>query len=117
MSNLKGIVVVLLLIAAVFLAVKLFPPFVANYNLHSDTDNMAMQYTYAQSATPDAIRTDVIAKAKDHDIALTEENVDVDRTQSGVTINVHYSVPVKVPGRVIDLKFDFSSGNKMITAK
>ena len=117
MGNLKAIVIVLLVIAAIFLCVKLIPPFVGNYNLHSDTDNMVLQYTYAQGATADAIKADVIAKAKEHDITLTEDDVEVARTQVGVTIDVHYTVPVQVPGRVIPVKFDFSSGNKMITAK
>jgi hypothetical protein len=117
MKNLKGILVVLVVIAVGFLTVKLLPPFVYNYNLHADTDNMVLQYTYAQGATAEGIRADVIAKAKEHDITLADEDVDVDRTQSGVTINVHYTVPVKIPGREIPLKFEFTSGNKMITAK
>ena len=117
MSNLKGFAVVLLIGAVIFLGVKLLPPFFENYNLNADTDNMVLQYTYAQAATPDAIKADVIAKAKEHDITLADEDVDVDRTQSGVTINVHYVVPVKVPGREINLSFNFTSGNKMITAK
>ena len=70
-----------------------------------------------QGATPDVIKTEVIAKAKEHDITLAEEDVDVDRSQVGVTIDVHYTVPIQVPGHVIPLKFEFSSGNKMITAK
>ena len=78
MSNLKGFAVVLLVVAVIFLGVKLLPPFVANYNLHADTDNMVLQYTYAQAATPDAIKADVIAKAKEHDITLADEDVDVD---------------------------------------
>jgi hypothetical protein len=117
MNNLKGIVALAVMIAAVYLAWKLFPSYVANYNLRADTDNMAMKYTYAQGVTADGIRDDVIAKARDHDITLTEENVDVDRTQAGVTIDVHYTVPVAIPGRVIDLKFEFTSGNKMLTSK
>jgi len=117
MKNLKGIVAVVVMIAAIYLAWKLFPCYVANYNLRADTDNMAMKYTYAQGVTAEGIRNDVIAKARDHDITLTEEDVVVDRTQAGVTIDVHYSVPVTLPGRVIDLKFEFTSGNKMLTSK
>jgi hypothetical protein len=117
MSNLKGFLALLVVIAAIFLAVKLLPPFVANYNLHADTDNLALQYTYAQGATVDAIRAEVIAKGKEHDITLADDDVDIDRSQNGISITVHYTVPVAVPGRVIPLKFDFVSGNKMITAK
>jgi hypothetical protein len=116
MKSLKAWVVLAVMFAVGFLAFKLFPPYVGNYNLHADTDNMAMQYTYAQGST-DAIRNDVIAKAKDHDIVLTEENVDVERTSAGVTIDVHYVVPVQLPGRLVELKFEFSSGNKMLTSK
>ncbi len=117
MKNIKAILTILVLVAAGFLTWKVLPPFVANYNLRSDTDNMVLQYTYAQGATAEAIRNDVIAKAKEHDITLTEDNVNVNKTQVGVSVDIHYSVPVQIPGRVIDLKFEFTSGNKMITAK
>ena len=117
MKNLKALGVVLIMVAIGYLTWKLLPPFVGNYNLHQETDNMAIQFTYAQGASPEAIATEVIAKAKEHDIVLTEENVKVERSQTGVTIDVHYTVPVQLPGRMVDVPFEFSSGNKMITAK
>jgi len=117
MKNLKALAVVLVMVAVGYLTWKLLPPYVGNYNLHQETDNMAMQFTYAQGASPEAITNEVIAKAKEHDIELTEENVKVERSQTGVTIDVHYTVPVQIPGRVINMPFDFTSGNKMITAK
>jgi hypothetical protein len=117
MKNLKGLLILLIMGAAIFLVVKLAPPFVSNYNLHEDCDNLVLQFTYAQNATPENMQADVINRAKDHDIILTEENVEAARTQMGVTIDVHYSVPVNLAGRTVNLPFDFHCGNKNITAK
>ncbi|GEM_PF-6456052 len=117
MGNLKGFLILAVIGAGIFLVAKLAPPYVANYNLHEDVDNMVLQYTYAQNATAENIQAAVIAKAKEHDIELADENVDVARTQMGVTVDVHYTAPVNLPGRVVNLPFDFHSGNKNITAK
>ena len=64
MKNLKALAVVLVMVAVGYLTWKLLPPYVGNYNLHQETDNMAMQFTYAQGASPEAITNEVIAKAK-----------------------------------------------------
>jgi hypothetical protein len=40
----------------------------------------------------------------------------VNRTQTGVNIEVNYNVVVPVPGYTFNLKFNPAAGNKMITA-
>ena len=118
MKNVKALLVLLLVGAGFFVAWKLFPPYVNNYSLKQDLDTMARTYTYAQAATPVAIKADVIAKAKDHDVLLVDENVDVERSATGVNIDIHYTVPVEFPGgKKMELKFAESAGNKLITAK
>jgi len=117
MKNLKMLFTLAVIAGIIFLAIKVGPPFISNYELQQDLDTIARMATYAQAKSAKDITDDVIAKAKDDDVVLTPDNVNVDKTAVGVNIDVKYEVPISLPGKVVVLKFNPTAGNKLLTAK
>lgn len=117
MASFKTLFWVAVLAAGIFLGVKLVPPYFANYEFQDDLDNLARTVTYAQAKTEDDVRNDVVNLAKGHELPVKPEQVTVNKTQTGVNIEVKYNVVVPVPGYTFNLKFNPSAGNKMITAR
>jgi hypothetical protein len=116
-GNFKLVATLAIVALVIFLSVKLGPPYFSNYELKEDLDSIARLTTYAQNKTPDDIKKDVIAKAKEDDVVLNDDDVQVERTPNGVNIAVNYSVHVDILGQGKDLKFELVAGNKNITAK
>ncbi len=117
MATLKAVLAVALFVAMIFLAIKLVPPYINNYQFADDINTIARFSTYAQGKTVEAIREEVIQKAKENSITLKEEQVQVEKTQYGVAIDVKYTVAVDVPGYRFNLNFNPTTSNKMITAR
>jgi Tfp pilus assembly major pilin PilA len=116
MAKLKAFFWVAVFGILVFLAVKLVPHYVDNYQFQDELNNMARVVTYAQAKTEDNVRADVLHLAQQHELPVKSEQIKVNRTQTGVYIEVNYTVVVPVPGYTFNLKFNPAAGNKMITA-
>ena len=116
-GSFKALFAVAFFVALVFAGIKLVPPFINNYQFTEDINNIARTATYATTATEEVIRTDVIGKAKDLGIPIQPDQVTVQKTQTGVQIDVKYVVTVTMPGYTFKLNFNPYAGNKMITAK
>ena len=105
----------LVLGAIAYLGYKFIPPYVSHFELKDAIDEIAV-YEVAgigvQKKGP-AVDTQelVINKAKGMGIKLERENVQIERMPDKIFIHVNYSVPIDLPGRVYDLKFDFTSHN------
>lgn len=117
MATLKAVLAVALFVVLIFLAIKLLPPYINNYQFKDDMNTIGRFSTYAQGKTVENIRDEVIAKAKENNISLKEEQVQVEKTQYGVAIDVKYTVVVDVPGYRFNLNFNPTTSNKMITAR
>jgi len=117
MAKLKAFFWLAVLGILVFLAVKLLPHYVDNYQFQDDLNNLARVVTYAQAKSEDDVRADVLRLALQHELPLKSEQIKVSKTQTGVSIEVNYNVVVPVPGYTFNLKFNPAAGNKMITAQ
>lgn len=102
---------------AIFLCIRLLPPYIDNYQFQDDLNNLARVVTYAQAKTAEDVRADVLHLAQQRELPIRPEQIDVNKTQVGVRIEVNYTVSVPVPGYTFKLKFSPSAGNKMITAQ
>ena len=116
-GNIRALLGLAVIVLMIYLAAKLMPPYINNYELGSAVEGIARYGAYAQNKSADDIRADVIAKAKECDVILTAENVTVDKTQYAVNLDVKYSVTVEVFGRPVTMSFNPTAGNKMIAAK
>ncbi len=115
--NLRVILALAVLATLVFLAIKLVPPYINNYQFQDDLITVARYNTYAQNKTEADIRQEVLGKARELGLPVTEEQIAVEKSSVGVNIDVKYTVVVPVPGYTFNLKFNPQAGNKMITAR
>jgi hypothetical protein len=115
MGTLKAISGIVVFALVVLVAIKLIPPYFAEYELQDSIKTEAVQSTYS-TRTEDDIRQSVIKVARNYDIALTPKQVKVQRQGSMGTgtlvIEADYSVPVDFPGYSTTLEFHPSTENK-----
>ena len=57
------------------------------------------------------IMGNILSKAHDDNIPLTEDNVKITRAAGNISIEVHYVIPVEFPGYVYQWHFDHSVSN------
>ncbi len=117
MARLKTWFALFIVVAVIFLSIKLLPPYFANYQLQDDIETIARYATYAQAKGEEDVRNDVLAKARERGVALTAEDVKITKDGVSVNIDINYVVTVPVPGYTFKLKFNPTAGNRMITAK
>jgi len=116
MAKLKAFFWLAIIGILVFLAVKLVPHYVDNYQFQDELNNLARVVTYAQAKGEDDVRAEVLRLAQQHELPVRSEQIKVSKSQTGVNIEVNYNVVVPVPGYTFNLKFNPAAGNKMITA-
>ncbi|MGA7906963.1 MAG: hypothetical protein WCA16_06105 [Candidatus Sulfotelmatobacter sp.] len=104
------------IVGVVIAGFQIAPPLLTNYSFQDDLQNVAMVEGANTQKTNEDIRTDVLRKAKEHDLQLDPKQVTVqDISTPGVKsvfIAVDYSVPVNLPGYSFEMHFNPSSGNK-----
>jgi hypothetical protein len=112
-GRLKALIYTAFLIAGVYAAYKLVPPFVAEYQLK---DKMIEQARFAvvNRYEDKQIRDNIMATIADLDIPAKPEDVKVLHTGSGVAISVNYSVPVDFIVYKTELNFSPSSEGRDI---
>ena len=103
-GKLKAIIYTAILIAGVYAAVKIVPPFVADYQLK---DKMSEQARFAviNRYSEDQIRDVIYKTMQDLDIPAKREDIKVDHTNKGLEISLNYSVPVDFMVYKADLNF------------
>jgi|SRR5271165_62709 len=115
MGTLKLILGFGVFVMVAILGIKVVPPFFSNYEFEDAIKNEALQATYS-TRSEDDIRTAVIKRARDYDIALTEKQVHVTRTgtsgNGSLSITAEYSIPLDLPGYSTTLDFHASTANK-----
>ncbi len=116
MGTVKAIVGFLAIIGVVYSAFQIAPPEMNNYSFQDDLRQVAMMGGANPHETDDELRSQVLSKAKGHDITLAPEQVTVTRIGTpgapAVYVEADYSVPVSLPGYELTLHFSPSSGNK-----
>ena len=65
-----------------------------------------------QSKSDDLLRTFVLAKARQLDLPIAEDNVHIVRSPDGMRIDVRYFVRVNLPGYTVDLHFYPGAGSQ-----
>ncbi len=103
-----GVVFIVVVIVAVW---NLVPPYFHNYQFQDAIADEARMNTYTQKSEED-MRESIWRKAKDLEIPLKREQINVQRESNGVSIWVDYTVHVDLPGYPLDLQFHSSTKNK-----
>ena len=116
-GNWRAILGLGVLALIIFLSFKLIPPYINNYQFQQEIEAVARYSAYAQNKSAEDIRVEVIAKARQCDVLLSADSVEVEKTGTTVNIDVKYVVVVELPGKAVEMRFNPTAGNKMITAK
>ena len=116
MGTIKAIIGFLAIIGLVYAGYQIIPPELTNYSFQDDLRQVAMTGGASPNKSDEDIRTMVLSKARDHQIALTGNQVTVQRINtpglSAVYVAADYSVAVDLPGYSFNLHFTPSSENK-----
>ena len=113
-GRLKTILFVAIIVVVLYLAVKLVPPFVAEYQLQDKMQEQA-RFGIVNRYTDEQIRDNVFKEVQDLEIPAKREDIKVAITASGVKITLDYTVPVDLLFYSTELHFSPSSENKSLT--
>jgi hypothetical protein len=112
--SLKNVVFVAVAVLGIFLAFKLVPPYVSEYQLQDKMQELA-RFGIVNRYTDEQIRDNVFKVVQDLDIqGVKREDIKVTVTQSVVRISLEYTVPADLLFYSTDLHFSPSSENKSI---
>ena len=111
--TLKNVVLVALAVLAIYLAFKLVPPYVSEYQLQDKMQELA-RFGIVNHYSDEQIRDNVFKVAQDLDLPAKREDIKVTVTQSIVRISLEYTVPVDLLFYSTELHFSPSSENKSI---
>lgn len=107
-GRLKGLLYLTFLVIAVFVAIKVVPAYVADYQLKDKMSEQA-KFAIVNRYTEDQIKDNIFRTIQDLDIPAKREDIKVTNTNHGLAIGVQYTVPVDFIVYKTDLNFDTSS--------
>jgi hypothetical protein len=110
----KAVFVLVILVLGIYCAVKLLPPYIAEYQL-SDKIQEQARFAIVNHSTEEQIRNNVFKTIQDLEIPAKKENIKVVSNDQVVKISVDYIVPVDLLAYHVDLHFQPSSENKSLT--
>jgi len=113
-GKLKAILYTAILIAAIFVAVKIIPPYMADYQLSDKMQELA-RFAVVNRYTEDQLRDNVYKAIEDLNIPAKREDIKVITGEKGVKISLEYTVPVDLLVYQLDLHFTPSSESKSLT--
>ena len=110
----KAVFVLVILVLGIYCAVKLLPPYIAEYQL-SDKIQEQARFAIVNHSTEEQIRNNVFKTIQDLEIPAKKENIKIVSNDQVVKISVDYIVPVDLLAYHVDLHFQPSSENKSLT--
>ena len=112
----SGLLLLLVVASIIFVAYKLLPPYIDNYQLRDSMETISRTATYNRMSEKE-IRDEILSQANKLGIPLDPRDVRVQRSGTTVNIAVQYVITVDLLVRQVDLQFAPSAGNRNIMAK
>lgn len=109
----KAIAYTAILVLVIYLAFKLLPIYIAEYEL-SDKMQEQARFAVVNRSSEDQIRNIIFKEIEDLEIPAKKEEIKVTSTMQVVRITVDYMVPVDLLFYHLDLHFTPSSENKAL---
>jgi len=107
-GRLKALIYTAILVIGVYLAFKLVPLYVAQYQLKDKMEEQA-RFAVVNRYSDDQIRDNLFRVIQDLDIPAKREDIKVASTTHGISISVAYTVPVDLLVYKTDLNFSSTS--------
>ncbi len=111
--SISGIISLVVLASMIFLALKLAPSYISNYQLQDAIQNIALTASYSPMTEDEILKT-VVSRANSYGIELRPKQVTVHKGGNSVVIVASYTVPVDLLVRQVDLHFEPSASNHNI---
>jgi len=92
-GRLKALIYTAILVIGVFVAFKLVPLYVAQYQLKDKMEEQA-RFAVVNRYSEDQVRDNIFRVIEDLDIPAKREDIKVASTTHGISISVDYTVPV-----------------------
>lgn len=112
-GKVKAVIVTLILAFGVFAAVKMVPPYMANYQL-SDKIQEISRFAVVSNQSEDQIRDQVYKTVQDLDIPIKKEDIKVSSVNRNVSISIDYNVPIDLKVYQFDMHFTPASQNRAL---
>ena len=112
-GKLKGIIILVVVVLAIYSAWKIVPAYVNEYQL-SDKMQEQARFAVVNRYTEDQIRDNIFKVVQDLDLPVKREAIKVVSTNAIVKISMEYTVPVDLFFYHLDLHFSPSSENKAL---
>lgn len=112
-GRLKGILIVVMVVLAIYTSWKVVPVYVNEYQL-SDKMQEQARYAVVNRYNEEQIRDNVFKVIQDLDIPAKREDIRVVSNNSVVKISLEYSVPVDLLMYHADIHFSPNSENKAL---
>ena len=112
-GKLKGIIIVVVVVLAIYSAFKILPAYVNDYQL-SDKMKEQARFAVVNRYSEEQIRENIFKAVQDLDIPAKREDIKVVSNNSIVKISMQYTVPVDVLMYHMELHFAPSSENKAL---
>jgi hypothetical protein len=109
----KAILFLAVFVSLIFIGFKTIPAYVAEYQLADKMQEVA-RYSVVNRQSEEQVRDSIFKVVQDLDIPATKEDIKVTSTNSLVTINVDYRVPVDLLVYSTEMHFSPSSENKSL---
>jgi hypothetical protein len=109
----KAIFVLVILVLGIYCAVKLVPPYVAEYQFADKIQEQA-RFAIVNRYTEEQIRENVYRVMQDLDIPAKKQDIKIVANERFVQISLDYIVPVDLLSYHVDLHFTPSSENKAL---
>ncbi len=110
----KAVFMLVIVVLGIYCAVKLLPPYIAEYQL-SDKIQEQARFAIVNHTTEEQIRNSVYKVIQDLEIPAKKEDIKIISNDQVVKISVDYIVPVDLLAYHVDLHFTPSSENKSLT--
>ncbi len=109
----KAIAYTAIVVFAIFCAVRLLPPYIAEYQLSDKMQDQA-RFGVVNRYSEEQIRDVIFKEAQDLDVPIKKEQIKVLASPSLVRISLDYTVPIDLLVYKMDLHFTPSSENKSL---
>ena len=107
-GRLKALIYTAILVIGVFVAFRLVPLYVAQYELKDKMEEQA-RFAVVNRYSDDQIRDNLFRVIQDLDIPAKREDIKVGNTTHGISITVDYTVPVDFLVYKTEMNFSSSS--------
>lgn len=94
--------------ALILFAVRIIPVYVRSYEFQDAVRSQA-KFAGVEAKSPEAIREELLQKARQLNLPIRREQIQVSSRAAGVQITVRYSVPVDLIVRQVNLPFNYSA--------